>query len=259
MAYDSSGQQSSLPYPHLSPAESFVPLGLASASGFYSAANAPTNASQDGMQTTPWISSTHATENIALGWLSPSLAPEPFLNSYTFDQPYSEGTGCFPPELFFHSASCGLFDQLNAGAIPFVPTERILSRALPQSDASTGPDSHTIHINLASLSPPEQYIVRERLKGKTWYEIRSIFIRQWGDIKIHALREMLKTLRNRYCIIEYILPSRQHQSSTDSQSIRTCSACSLNPGPLNSGLCLRGANLPRPSRLPRVILYTTIP
>ncbi|KAF5705802.1 hypothetical protein FMUND_11904 [Fusarium mundagurra] len=89
-----------------------------------------------------------------------------------------------------------------------------------QINPPTGARTDSLEDLLSRLSPEEQYVVKERLKGTYWKHIRDGY--KWKDLKSRStLANVLSDLRKKHDVIQQILPSRQDPLAKASSSRNT--------------------------------------
>jgi hypothetical protein len=222
MALDSSKQQWEFLNPHLCPSEPPVPSGFLPPPHWGGpAANSPAILSQDMTQTALWLSpdnSTLPTDNSALGYPCHSSVPDPALNYCLHcgsSSPWH--ASCWLSDPLVYPTNYSPFDQSILEATPFASAQNAHFQLPPLSNPPPSTCFYGEDIDLSFLLPDELYIVKKKIEGRKWAEIRRGYKERFKDVTIPALCNKLRDLRDKHQIIEHILPSKQHKLSKASQ------------------------------------------
>jgi hypothetical protein len=232
MDYDLSRQQRAFIHPHLSTTQPFEPPGLVPPPHSVSAANLPAPPSQDTAQTVPLThlsSSALPTENIPFY----DMVPEPTLNSCPWGYPCCPGHDWCPVlHPLQYSTNYSSIDHSMSDTTLFTPTQSTVYQQSAQTNPPTSANIYSYENILRCLLPSERVIFEKRLKNTSWEDILQEHNQRWTPVNHQtALMNRLQKLREKYVVINQILPSRTGTAKRSGHNTHAvgipCAICGL--------------------------------
>ncbi|KAH7247696.1 uncharacterized protein BKA55DRAFT_617889 [Fusarium redolens] len=219
MDYDLSRQQGTFIHPHLSTTQPFEPSGLVPPPHSVPVADLPAPPSQDTAQTVPRTqlsSSALPTENIPFY----DMVPEVTLNSCPWGYPCCQGHGLCPVlHPLQYPTNYSSIDHSMSDTTLFTSTQSTVYQQSAQTNPPISANIYSYENILRCLLPSERFIFEERLKNTSWKDILTEYNQRWTPVNHDtALMKRLQKLREKYVVINQILPSR---TGTAKRSTRT--------------------------------------
>ncbi|KAH7233934.1 uncharacterized protein BKA55DRAFT_710035 [Fusarium redolens] len=232
MDYDWSRQKGVFVHPHPSTTQPFEPSGSVPLPHSISVANLSAPPSQDTAQTVPLThlsSSALPTENIPFY----DVVPEPTLNSCPWGYPSCPGRSWCPvSHPLQYSTNYSSIDHSISDTNLFTSTQSTFYQQSIQPNPPISANIYMYENTLTCLLPSERFILEERLKNRSWDDILKEHNQRWTPVNHQtALMNRLKKLREKYDVINQILPSRSgasKRSGHNTCSVKMpCAACGL--------------------------------